>query len=160
MSTLTGYIKVPFDYIELLSRVSYPGNSIKTPNSLLCADLIRQKIKEYNFQIEYDEILPKTRGSNSIRFWKSVEFSDLSQEAIEFFNVRREAGRRVIMIRISFGEYDGDVFMIHFGLGPELSMKNKSFECQGVEGVRKLLDDKFSQIGKSSTTIKQGQLDL
>lgn len=160
ISTSTGDIKVPFDYFELTSRVSYPRDSNKTSKSLLCADIIRQKIKEYNFQIEYDEILPKTRGSNSIRFFKAVEFSELSQEAIEFFNVRREQGRRVIMILISFSEYDDDFFMIHFGLGPELSIKHKSFECQGVEGVKKLLDDKFSQIGKSGTTIKQGQLEL
>lgn len=160
ISTSTGDIKVPFDYFELTSRVSYPRDVNKTSNSLLCAELIRQKIQEYNFQIEYDEILPKTRGSNSIRFWKAVEFSDLSQEAIEFFNVRREQGRRVIMIRISFSEYDDDFFMIHFGLGPELSMKHRSFECQSVEGVKKLLDDKFGQLGKSGTTIKQGQLEL
>lgn len=160
ISTSTGDIKVPFDYFEISSRVSYPRDVNKTSNSLLCAELIRQKIQEYNFKIEYDEILPKARGSNSIRFWKAVEFSDLSQEAVEFFNVRIEQGRRVIMIRISFGEYDDDFFMIHFGLGAQISMKHRSFECGGLEGVKKLLDDKFSQLGKSSTTIKQGQLDL
>lgn len=130
----------------MTARQGYPYSANKTQQSLQCANLIRQKVKDYKFNVDYDEILPTTSGSNSIRFWKAVEYSSLSEEAIQFFNVRREAGRRIVTIRISFGEYEDDHFLIHFGLGPELSMKSNSFECKGIEGVSKLLDSKFGLI--------------
>lgn len=127
----------------------YPRTSIRAGSlSSQCADLIRQKVKEYGFKVDYDEIYPTTTGSGGIKFWKAVEYSDLSQEAIQFFNVRQEAGRRIVMITLRFTEYQGGYIILNWGLGPELSIKRVSFECNQLDGVRTLLDDKLSMLGK------------
>ena len=148
LSTDDDKIEIPFDYIEMTSR-GYPRTSIKSGTlSRQCADLIRQKIKEYDFNVDYDEIFPITTGSGGIKFWKALEYSDLSKDAIDFFNIRREPGRRIAMITLRFTEYEGGYIILNWGLGPELSMKHISFECHQLGAIRSILDDKLSMLGK------------
>jgi hypothetical protein len=157
LSTDDDKIEIPFDYIEMTSRAlkvhkalgGYPRTSIKSGTlSRQCADLIRQKIKEYDFNVDYDEIFPITTGSGGIKFWKALEYSDLSKDAIDFFNIRREPGRRIAMITLRFTEYEGGYIILNWGLGPELSMKHISFECHQLGAIRSILDDKLSMLGK------------
>lgn len=135
-------IEVPLDYFVLDSynTLGLPTDDI---NSLECSKIIRDTIKRYNFKTTYDEIFPK-KGSNTIEMWKAVEYSDMGLDAINFFRIRNEQGRRIITVQLSFTEFKGGTFFIHFGIGPELSRYSLSFVCKGINGVKKLLTDKFS----------------
>ena len=143
-STDSGDIQIPFDYWILQSR-SYPRIQTNDSNALNASNVIRYKVKNWGFNVEYDELLPRTTGSHSLKAWKAVEYSDLSEEAIKFYNVRREPGRRIVIVTFSLTAYT-DTVLVHFGMGPELSRKHKTFECK-INSVGRLLDDKFGLLG-------------
>ena len=146
----SGDIQIPYDYWILrtsgrLLMVSYPNIQRNDSNALNVSNVIRDKVKNWGFKLEYDELLPRTTGSHSLKAWKAVEYSDLSEEAIEFYNVKREAGARIVIVTFSLTTYT-DTVLINFGVGPDLSRKYKTFECK-INSVGNLLDDKLGLLG-------------
>ncbi len=142
MSAQNNKIEIPFDYYyDTFTSIPSP---VDNNRKLQAANILRKKLKKYKFKLTYDELMPTTTGSNQLKAWKEVEYSNLKEEAIEFFNILREPGIRIVQIEISINAFQNGQIYIH--IKPIRNRRGYSIMCKSLDTLEKFLDDKLSLV--------------